>query len=49
MDHDLALVLAHPIAKLATDAVAQMLHDLRCEAAPGKRVIGFDIDTPKNI
>jgi hypothetical protein len=43
MDHDLALVLAHPIAKLATDPVAQMLHDLRSEAPTGKRIIGFDL------
>jgi LacI family transcriptional regulator len=49
IDHDLALVLAHPIARMATDAVAQMLHDLRTEAPPGKRVIGFDIYTPENI
>jgi len=26
-----------------------MLHDLRSEAPPGKRIVGFDIDTPKNI
>jgi hypothetical protein len=49
VDHDLALVLAHPIAKMASDAIGQMLHDLRSGTPPGKRVISFDIYTPENI
>jgi LacI family transcriptional regulator len=49
IDRDLALILAHPVARMASDVIAQMLHDLRTEGPPGKRVFGFDIYTPENI
>jgi len=49
IDHDLSVVFAHPIARMATEAVAQMLQDLRSGTPPGKRFIGFDIYTPENI
>ena len=49
IDTDLSLVLAHPIQRLANEAVVQMLRDLRAGMGPAKRLIGFDIFTPENI
>jgi len=49
MVRELSLTLAHPIARMAADAVAQMVQDLRAGTAPGKRVLGFEIYTPENI
>lgn len=46
---DLALVLTHPIAKMAEEAVQQMVLDLRAGTPPGKRVLGFEFYTPENI
>ena len=49
IDNDLSMVLAHPIQRLANEAVAHMLRDLRSALGPTKRLIGFDIFTPENI
>jgi LacI family transcriptional regulator len=49
IDEDLALVMAHPISRLASDAIAQMRRDMMSAAAPSKRMIGFEIYTPENI
>lgn len=49
IDNDLSLVLAHPIQRLANEAVVHMLRDLRAGTGAVKRLIGFDIFTPENI
>ena len=49
IDNDLSLVLAHPIQRLATEAVVHMLRDLQAGKSAAKRLIGFDIFTPENI
>ena len=49
IDGNLALVLAHPIARLATEAICQMRRDVVNESGPAKRMIGFQIYTPENI
>ncbi|MDO8986018.1 LacI family DNA-binding transcriptional regulator [Cypionkella sp.] len=49
IDEDLALVMAHPISRLASEAIAQMRRDLVSGASLSKRMIGFEIYTPENI
>lgn len=49
MDEHLAMVLAHPIGRLAVEAVGQMRRDVSTGAGLTKRMIGFDIYTPENI
>lgn len=49
MDDDLAMVLAHPIARLASEAISQMRKDLTSQAGLTKRLISFEIYTPENI
>lgn len=49
IDGSLSLVVAHPVTRMAEDAISLMTADLRLGAAPSKRVIGFDIHTPESI
>lgn len=49
IDNNLSLVLAHPILRLATESIQQMLRDLRSGNGVSKRVLGFDVFTPENI
>ncbi|MBL8563232.1 MAG: LacI family DNA-binding transcriptional regulator [Gemmobacter sp.] len=49
IDGVMSLVVAHPLARLATEAFAQMLGDLHSGTSPGKRLISFDIYTPESI
>lgn len=49
IDNDLSFVLAHPIQRMATEAIGQLLSDLRTGQGPVKHLIGFDIYTPENI
>ena len=50
MDGLLTLVIAHPIARLAQDAVAAMLETLGHPGAPpAQRLIGFDLYTAENL
>jgi ABC-type sugar transport system substrate-binding protein len=49
MDSNLTLVLAHPIPRLASEAIAQMRRDITTGLGLSKRLIGFDIYTPENI
>lgn len=49
IENDLSLTLAHPIEKMAQEAIAGMRVDLTGGAPLGKRIIGFDIYTPENI
>ncbi|NBZ89826.1 LacI family DNA-binding transcriptional regulator [Stagnihabitans tardus] len=43
IDHDLSLVMAHPIQRLAAEALTAL------QAPPAKRIIGFDLFTPENV
>jgi LacI family transcriptional regulator len=49
MDENLALVLAHPISRLATEAIIQMRRDITIGGGLSKRMVGFEIYTPENI
>ncbi|MBV1701973.1 MAG: LacI family DNA-binding transcriptional regulator [Hyphomicrobiales bacterium] len=49
IDGDLSVLLAHPLSRMATEAIGQIQQDLRTGRGPGKRVLGFDIYTPENI
>lgn len=49
MDNILSLTLAHPIQRMAAEAIGQMLRDCRAGDAPGKRLLNFDIFCPENV
>jgi LacI family transcriptional regulator len=50
MDNVVSIVLAHPIARLATEAIDHMLRDYNDDVStPAKRILGFEIYTPENI
>ena len=49
IDNDLSLVLAHPIARLAKEAISNMQRDLRSGKGTTKSTLGFDIFTPENV
>ena len=49
IDHDLSMVRARPISRLATEAIGRMLDDLRAGAGISNAILGFDIFSPENI
>jgi LacI family transcriptional regulator len=49
MDNLLSMVFAHPIKRLAAEAISQMNKDLSEEKAPAKRILNFEIYGPENI
>jgi LacI family transcriptional regulator len=49
VDKELSFVMAHPVTRLAKEAVANMQEGLRARTGPSKRIFGFDIFTPENI
>ncbi|MGQ0563923.1 MAG: LacI family DNA-binding transcriptional regulator [Gemmobacter sp.] len=49
MDNLLSMVFAHPIRRLATDAIDQMQRDVSAGNPPSKRVLNFEIYGPENI
>jgi LacI family transcriptional regulator len=49
LDNMLSMVFAHPIQRLAQEAVTQMQRDLNTGSAPAKRFLNFDIFGPENI
>lgn len=49
MDNLLSMVFAHPIRRLAAEAIAQMQRDLGAGAAPAKRILNFEIYGSENI
>jgi LacI family transcriptional regulator len=49
IDHALTMVFAHPVQRLAHEAIAQMQRDLLAASPPGKRILNFDIFGPENI
>ncbi len=49
IDRVLTMIVAHPVQHLAAEAIAQMQGDAAAAAAPGKRVLGFEIFGPENV
>lgn len=49
IDNVLTMVFAHPIQRLANDAIAQIQSDLANESPPAKRLLNFEIIGPENI
>jgi hypothetical protein len=49
MDHVLAIVFAHPVQRLATEAVAHLVREVTSGAAPTKKLLAFDVLGPENI
>jgi len=49
MNHELAFVVAHPIARLASEAISVMAQGINIQSGIGKRILGFDLFTPENI
>lgn len=49
IDGDLTMVIAHPIQRMAAEAVAAMKEAVTGRTPPGQRLLGFDIFTPENI
>lgn len=45
----LSMVFAHPIQRLAQEAISQMQRDLATTSLPGKKVMTFDVFGPENI
>jgi LacI family transcriptional regulator len=49
IDGTLSMVFAHPIQRLAQEAISQMQRDLAAGSPPGKKVMTFDVFGPENI
>jgi LacI family transcriptional regulator len=49
IDHVLSMVFAHPVQRLATDAITHIARELSTGVGPSKRVLSFDIFGPENI
>lgn len=49
LDNLLSMVFAHPIRRLAAEAVALMLQDVAEGRPPAKRMLNFEICGPENI
>jgi LacI family transcriptional regulator len=49
MDNVLSMVFAHPIRRLAAEAIVQMQRDVGAGAEPAKRILNFEIYGPENI
>lgn len=49
IDRILTVIVAHPVQRLAAEAIVQMLGDTVAVAAAGKRVLGFEIFGPENL
>lgn len=49
IENKLSMVFAHPIGRLAADAIAQMHRDVAAGSPPSKRMLNFDIFGPENI
>jgi LacI family transcriptional regulator len=49
IENVLTMIFAHPIQRLAAEAITQMQRDIAAATPPGKRLISFDIFGPENI
>ena len=49
IDGTLTLAIAHPVQRLAAEAIAAMKDAVLGRTAPGQRLLNFDIFTPENI
>ncbi|MES2916290.1 MAG: LacI family DNA-binding transcriptional regulator [Pseudomonadota bacterium] len=49
IDHVVSMVFAHPLQRLATEAVTHIAKELANGVGPSKRLLNFDIYGPENI
>lgn len=49
MDNVLSMVFAHPIRRLASEAISLMVRDAVAGSPPSKRLLNFDIFGPENL
>lgn len=49
IDNVLTMIFAHPVQRLAQEAIGQMHRDLTTSGPAGKRIMTFDIFGPENI
>jgi LacI family transcriptional regulator len=49
MDNVLSMVFAHPIRRLASEAISLMVRDVIAANPPSKRLLNFDIFGPENL
>jgi LacI family transcriptional regulator len=49
IENGLTMIFAHPIQRLAAEAITQMQRDIAAATPPGMRLINFDIFGPENI
>jgi LacI family transcriptional regulator len=49
MDNVLTMVFAHPVQRLATEAVAHLAREVNSGTPPTKKLLAFDIYGPENI
>jgi LacI family transcriptional regulator len=49
MDNIMAMVFAHPVQRLAAEAIAHLSRELSGAASPTKKVLAFDVLGPENI
>jgi LacI family transcriptional regulator len=49
MDHVLTMVFAHPVQRLAQEAVAHLVREVAGGAGPTKKLLAFDVLGPENI
>jgi LacI family transcriptional regulator len=49
MDSILTMVFAHPVQRLAAEAISHLSRELSGGASPTKRILAFDVFGPENI
>jgi len=49
MDNILSMVFAHPIRRLASEAISLLVRDVIAASPPSKRLLNFDIFGPENL
>jgi LacI family transcriptional regulator len=49
MDHILTMVFAHPLQRLAAEAISHLVREVTSGAAPSKKLLAFDVVGPENI
>lgn len=49
IDNVLTMIFAHPIQRLATEAIGQIYGDLTAAIPPAKRLLSFDVIGPENV
>lgn len=49
MDNVLTMVFAHPVQRLAVEAIAHLCKEVAAQASPTKKLLAFDILGPENL